>query len=176
MCGRRHIGTARPANRDSHCVFDNAALKFVVAHNGREDRKSGRVRGRPAIGTKFVCLQIEHRRLSRLPAGLRSLYDEELVEHSVHRIDDDGVSITASIGDIPLHVEQCGFAAGAAVVDRPAFDWRACWHGKRARVRLAGIAHDFHVHSRLIRRDKNERHVRVVTQRFVSTDGCDDSL
>ena len=60
--------------------------------------------------------------------------------------------------------------------DGPTFEGNLIGHWIRAGIRLLGIVHNFHLHPRLIGRHEDKRHVRVIAERFVGTDGGDDFL
>ena len=59
--------------------------------------------GRPEL----IRLEVEYRRLGCLPSVISLASSVELVQHSVHRIDDDAVPVLAEAKLVVLHVLEC---------------------------------------------------------------------
>ena len=97
VAGGIDVLAPRPLHGDAKGVVDVAARHFVVADDRRQDRQAGGIRGRPALGSQAIRVQIERRCLRRLPAGVGQTRLPELVKAAARRIDHDQVTIARTL-------------------------------------------------------------------------------
>src|SRR5271154_534674 len=87
-------------------VVDTAPVRLWVAHEQREDRQAGRVRGGPAFGTQSVAAQVEHGSRSRLPAVAVAARVIELIQLATALLEHEDVLVSFFAGPLDRRVRR----------------------------------------------------------------------
>ena len=175
--GGSDVGSAGAFDGDTECVVDATALEFVPAHDSEEEWEAGCVAGGPAIGARAVGFEVEDGGLFCFPSRVGFEQGIEFVEQACGGIDDDGVAVAAEFLEVALDAVEGGGGMFLAAFEEggPALDGSVSGDGIRTGIAFVGVVCDLYGDARLVWRDEDEGHVRIVAERFVVADRGDDS-
>ncbi len=130
MRRRRSERSARLGQREAERMLNLAGSHFVIAHQARKNRQSGRVGGGPGVGPLLVAQQIPHRGRIGIPApvGIHRRV-VEFVEKTIAVVEHEHVAIAGT--------------------GRTAFDRSTLRNRHGSGIALAPVRAEIHIHQRL---------------------------